>query len=466
MYKYLLLIIEFITAIYLFYLSFTDNISFQLSFYGTLLIGYLFIQLLFSYLNHKENLTNFKSYDAKSVLLIVGYQERVDYWTKCLTSVIQQKKNTRLYRVYIVIDGDTPSDLYMKNIAENILCDQNNELPFECYIYMISHRGKRGALFFGINQITKDFYFIRENIDVIVTDSDTIIDPSSLNFLQNCLRSNDNNGCVTGSLYIFNQEDGLLPKMINARYQYAFQIERGASSYMNCMTCCSGPISIYRLDCLNELIVKKFITQSFLNVKCEPGDDRHLTNLILMLGKNAKQTSLATAGTEAPETLFRFLKQQLRWSRSFYRELYWQIKSIPQQSIYLGIITVYELLFPYLVTFWIIYNLYFESSMNNLLKNLYISIGILILRTFILITYTKDIKMLYNIIYYPVYLFLLLPTKIFAFLTLLNNTWETQSRNNIFIQCFNYISFHFCFIFFWNVMLFYPIIHYLIKILY
>jgi len=358
-----------------------------------------------------------------------------------------------LIHIYIVIDGDQDEDLYMKRMAEQVL----SSFSIKVSIYMISQRGKRGAMYFGFQQIQKEYRSRQSEIDVMVSDSDTVIDPLTPSHLQTCLRSNEKNGCVTGSLYIYNQKDSLLPKMIHPRYQYAFQIERAAASYMGCMTCCSGPISMYRLSLLNDLFLKKFITQSFMTIPCEPGDDRHLTNLILATGHYARQTNLATAGTEAPSDMYRFLKQQLRWSRSYYRELYWQLKSIPRQSHYLSIITIYELCFPIFVAIWIFYSLYYHTRFTTLLKNISISIGILLLRTLTLYAYTRQPCMFYNLIYYPIYLCFLLPTKLFAMCTLLNNQWETQSRNNILVRCLNYCSFQFIAILLWNMALVYPI---------
>lgn len=456
MYKYFFLLIEFMIVTFLYYESFHYNLDKQFSFYGIILILYLYFQLQFSFLNHRKNLKLKDINQYQTVLLLVGHQEKRDYWKNCLLSVKNLVNHNNLIRIYIVIDGDTPQDYYMRQMAETILSTEDSDY-IDTHIYQIPKRGKRGAMYFGLIQINRDYYSTRETIDVIVSDSDTVIDKKAPTHLQNCLRSNPKNGCATGTLSIFNNYDGILPKMINARYQYAFQIERASSSYMGCMTCCSGPISIYRLDLLNELILQKFISQSYLNVKCEPGDDRHLTNMILALGYHARQTNLAVAYTEAPETLFRFLKQQLRWARSFYREMYWQLKAIPKQSHYLCFITIYEFLFPIFVSIWIFYSLYFQPSLYSLIKNFLISSSILFIRTFILLGYSKNIQMLYNIIYYPVYLLLLLPTKLFALLTLINNQWETQSRNNLFIQCYNYISFHFIFILFWNVSLFFPL---------
>jgi hypothetical protein len=51
------------------------------------------------------------------------------------------------------------------------------------------------------------------------------------------------------------------------------------------------------------------------------GDDLKLTNLVLAAGYESVFEPTAMATTKVPTTLRRFVRQQLRWNRSFYREL-------------------------------------------------------------------------------------------------------------------------------------------------
>jgi len=207
---------------------------------------------------------------------------------------------------------------------------------------------------------------------------------------------------------------------------------------------------MYRLGVLNETLMKRFITQTIWKVVCEPGDDRHLTNLVLQQGFYGRQTSLAVASTEAPETLLRFLLQQLRWSRSFYREWKWQISALPKQSWYLGWYTVYETLFPWLVFFWTAVLFYFPHPWLVYVKAFVFSFTILLIRTLVMLLYFRNPGMLYNVLYYPLYFVFLLPTKIFAGLTCLNNTWVTQSRHTRGYTCSRDAVVYFLFLALWQ----------------
>jgi cellulose synthase/poly-beta-1,6-N-acetylglucosamine synthase-like glycosyltransferase len=429
--------IELFSFIALYASSYYYDWHYQISLYGIIMLGYFCTQQISSYLN----LRNYKRIansptplaslkDRFIVLLIVGHRENPIYWKKCLQSVADLECD-QLKSVYIVVDGNEEEDKIMYDTAKEFF-DENNLYNVKVNIQMVYKRGKRGVMCHGFQKIRHDYFDIPDTIiDVAVTDSDTILEPSSLVRLQECLHSDPRNGCATGSLYVFNT-DYILTRVINARYAYAFNIERACASYFGCMSCCSGPLSMYRLDVLDETILQRFVTQSILGVKCEPGDDRHLTNLVMAKGYLSRQTQLSTAGTEAPEYLFRYILQQMRWNRSFYRELRWQIQSIPSHHFILHFISIYELTFPWFVLTWSCFVLFKRASLELLLDSFAYSVLIMLVRTIFISLSLKQNMLLYGILYYIMYFTMLLPLKIFSLFTVLNNTWVTPSRHQMF----------------------------------
>jgi len=388
----------------------------------------------------------------KVVLLVVGHRENPDYWKKCLLSVCRLE-TSNLRKVYVYIDGNEEADLYMVDMAHTILAE-HQPLDFPpVEVYRAEKRGKRGVLYMGIERVRFEFPDEEKDMLVAVTDSDTELSPPSLVELEKCMLSHPKNGCATGFLEIYNMGDGLLPKLINARYHYAFGLERSCQSYFGCMTCCSGPLSIYKLEALKETIMQRFITQSLANVRCEPGDDRHLTNLVMSQGYFSRQTSFAVASTEAPETMMRFLLQQLRWSRSFYREIKWQLQCLDHQSYFLGFTTVYESLFPWFILVWMIILLYTPHAPHVYVQAIVLSAGIMLVRTLLLYIRFRQLAIFYNLLYYPMYFLFLLPSKIFATVTLLNNTWVTQSRDTKALTCSPDALYYFVFIGAWHLFL-------------
>jgi hyaluronan synthase len=84
--------------------------------------------------------------------------------------------------------------------------------------------------------------------------------------------------------------------------------------------CCAGPFSAYRRAALDE-VLPRYLGQRFCGRRRVFGDDLKLTNLVLGAGYDSVFEPAAMAATDVPTTLRRFVRQQLRWNRSFYREL-------------------------------------------------------------------------------------------------------------------------------------------------
>lgn len=479
-YKYFLFGGGTLGFIGLYTLSFlyTRHSSYIISYYGIIMIIYFFYQNVASYLNTQKYkiplVSGVENQEEKSTdewstiaiesdgsdvnnaidILVVGRRERPEYWEQCVESIISLSPINNIERIMIVIDGDEEIDYIMTDIANSFL----SESPCPIIIHNISHSGKRGAIHHGLQYLKTHAH---ESPFVLLTDSDTILEPETPLHMRFCLEENENNGCCTGALNIFNQKDGILPKIIHARYAYAFHIERAAASYVGCMTCCSGPLGMYRYHVLNDNILYRFSHQSIAKVKCEPGDDRHLTNLVMGQGYYSRQTSWALASTEAPSSFHRFFLQQLRWSRSFYREVWWQIRCIPHHSFYLIFLTIYELTFPWLVGFWCFYSLYSKTSRVLFLKTFLISFCILLIRTAILLNRLRSWEMLYNIAYYPLYFAFLLPTKLYALFTFLKSNWVTSARASQSKRCKHWSPdalFLYPLYFIWNVSLIYGIV--------
>jgi len=205
-------------------------------------------------------------------------------------------------------------------------------------------------------------------------------------------------------------------------------------SFYGCMNCCSGPFSIYRQSLLTNDVLQQFVSQQCCGDYVGPGDDRHLTNLILVQGWKSRQHPLAIVTTETPTSLRRYLQQQLRWSRSFYREQWYQIQATAMSSWYLTLITTWELCMP----FWIMMAFFpwWTKSYVSLFHFLLLSIGMTCLRTlclFIMTGYRCDYGFHLGILF--LYFFILLPLKFYALFTCWIQHWITSSRQHRQFHC-------------------------------
>ena len=411
----------------------------KFSVYGVILFTFLLNQLLLSLLN-KRDLRNLHFNNEKKInILVVGYRENPEFWKKCIESVNNQ--SISFQKILFSIDGDEEEDIEMGETAKQII--PSSELLLN------NHGGKRSAIIHGYKYLQSNY----PSDYIIIIDSDTILDKDACLHLVKCIDSDEQIGCATSNIKIFNNNT-LLTKIINARYSYAFNIERSYLSYLNIMNCCSGPLSIYRSKLIDEDFIEKFKNQSMLQYKIEPGDDRHQTLLIMMKGYKSKMTPYSICWTECPTQFKRFLRQQLRWMRSFYREQYWQFKALKKQPYILSLVMTYEILFPYLIIGWVLYLFYNPfSSIYLIIKSFLLTTFIALLRTMFIVVYTNDIENMYNIFYLYIYFATLIPLKVLAFFTMFDNNWITSNRLHIKSNLSFDIILMYASIIIWNILL-------------
>jgi hyaluronan synthase len=388
------------------------------------------------------------------VLLVIGYREYPEYWIRCLKSILQSDY-AHILNLQVFIDGDEEEDMYMRTLFYDVMIE-HDLYPSE--IHMCRHAGKRHAMNAGFRYILDH---IPDNEYIIVMDSDTIVQSDAIHRLVECIHNDPKNGCATGNLRIFNK-DTWLARIIDARYSYAFLIERGAMSTMGVMNCCSGPFSIYRQAFIDTDMLDEFVGERYCGHTVGPGDDRHLTLLMMGRGHRSRQTPLARVETETPNKFHRYFQQQLRWMRSFFREQVWQVRAIPYHHPYLIAITIYEIFFPIfiLLSFFPTFDILNRTdSLYTFYIRIMIAISIIVIRTIILMCFNNcELASLWNLCVFPIYFILLLPIKMYALLTVGSQGWITSTRNKknpITNLCHSDIFFIYLSVLGWNCILIY-----------
>lgn len=150
-------------------------------------------------------------------------------------------------------------------------------------------------------------------------------------------------GAVTAHAYVANENENNLTKMQAVKYFVAFKAQKGAESIFGAVTCCSGSCAAYRRSYVMP-ILDKWLAQKFLGVTCTYGDDRSLTNALLAAGHRTIYAPDAKVYTIAPDNWKQYLKQQLRWKKSWFREcvrasaFIWKKNLIMSSSFYLSLL--------------------------------------------------------------------------------------------------------------------------------
>lgn len=401
------------------------------------------LQIFFSFLN-RYKINHLPELNEENKLTIgiqmVGYQENPKY----LNSAFQYIYKSNPQKFIFISDGNSEDDEYIldifqKNFAQNYMIKLDNffhnyeknkkeqiikEIQQHQYICILQpHKNKRHALYTGF-EIYKHLPYDY----LLLSDSDTMILPDTCYELSKVLYSNPKCMAVTGDVRIFNTVN-FLSFIISLKYWIAFHIERGAQSFHGVVSCIAGPLGLYKKSILLE-IKDVWLKQTFCGRECTFGDDRHLTNLILSKGHQVLFTHKAICYTETPTTIKRWVLQQVRWGKSFIREFWLNINWFHKQNLWLA----YDLIFLSVYSLFLLVLLVIILFSFNIYLIIFLLYGIIIVSGFRGIyaaIMTKNIRFLYFSFYGLIYIFILLPLKLWSILTLTDIEWGTSTRKII-----------------------------------
>lgn len=277
--------------------------------------------------------------------------------------------------------------------------------------------GKREALAVGAK--------IAKHELLVFVDSDSFLDPFAIRNIVQPFQDKKVGG-VSGRTDVANTFTNNLTKMQSVRYYIAFRILKAAEGLFNAVTCLSGPLACYRKD----LVLKysdDWLNQRFLGQKATFGDDRSMTNFILRHHRTDYQDT-AVCSTIVPNTYKVFLKQQMRWKRSWLRESFvaatfmWKKEPFMAISFYMG------LLVPILSPIIVIYNLIYIPLTHRVFPLTFI-IGIFMMAfmmSFAQLFLRRSSTWFYGVwfcLYYEAVLLWQMPV---AWVTFWKSTWGTR----------------------------------------
>ncbi|NUP98347.1 MAG: glycosyltransferase [Armatimonadetes bacterium] len=349
--------------------------------------------------------------DVPVTVVVPAYNEDHGILVACVDSILRQSYAGAL-EVVVVDDGSREPLPDFDQLRPLLRAGRTLT-----YHRQPTNRGKREA---------QAVAFAKAQGALIVTvDSDTELAPDAI-ARATAPFANPRVGAVTGVALVANR-DCLLARLIHLRYWSAFHAERAAQSLFGVVTCCSGVFSIYRGE-LIERLTPRYLAQRFLGKPCHYGDDRHLTNLILAQGYEVKLASDALAWTQAPTSLRVWMKQQLRWSKSFYRELLWSLGFGHRCSWYFLYCLLFQALLPLLLAWGLGRGLVLLAA-----GDARVALGYLASTAFMAWLRgaygwwrTREADFLYMPLYGFLHAGLIFPVRLVALLTLWDNRWATR----------------------------------------
>ncbi|XP_041123701.1 hyaluronan synthase 3-like [Polyodon spathula] len=436
---------------------YTEQHYLSFGLYGAILALHLFFQSLFAFLEHQQmRKETKKEILSKTVALcIAAFQEDPDYLKKCLRSI--KRIAFPNLKVVMVVDGNNPDDMYMMEIFNEVM---GSELTGTCVWkgnYHVAPEGEKDyTLEEGsrrMSEIVRNcryscimqqwggkrevmytaFKALGDSVDYIqVCDSDTVLDPACTIELLKIIEQDPKVGGAGGDVQILNKYDSWISFLSSVRYWMAFNVERACQSYFGCVQCISGPLGMYRNSLLQQFL-EDWYNQTFLGSKCSFGDDRHLTNRVLSLGYKTKFTARSMCQTETPTKYLRWLNQQTRWSKSYFREWLYNALWFHKHNLWMTYESVVTGFFPFFLIATVIHLFYRGRIWNILLFFLMVQLVGMVKATYACFL-RGNVVMIFMSLYSLLYMSSLLPAKMFAIATINKAGWGTSGRNKIVVN--------------------------------
>ena len=285
------------------------------------------------------------------------------------------------------------------------------------YIPMEENGGKRKALSKGVLEAKHDL--------VVFVDSDSFLDPFAIRNLVQPFKDPKMGG-VSGRTDVANTYTNALTKMQSVRYYIAFRVMKAAEGHFDAVTCLSGPLACYRKEIILENM-DAWLNQTFLGHEATFGDDRSMTNFVLRKHRTTYQDS-AVCYTIVPNKHKVFLKQQMRWKRSWLREsliaskFMWKKEPFAALTFYMGVMV------PILAPIVVVYNLIYVPIAYRIFPTTFL-VGLLLMsmlmsaaQLFLRKSTTWVFGMLFCL-YYEAVLLWQMPI---AWVTFWKSTWGTR----------------------------------------
>ena len=356
-----------------------------------------------------------------SVTIIIPCFNEETWISRTILSCMNQ--NYPADKLEVIVVDDCSSDRSVEVIKETIdkianAEDQRMHIRERLsYIVQEKNAGKRAALCRGVDVAKGEL--------VVFVDSDSFLDPYAIvNLVQPF--QDPKMGGVAGRTDVANTYTNSLTKMQAVRYYIAFRVMKASEALFDTVTCLSGPLSCYRKSIVQEH-EEDWLNQKFLGHKATFGDDRAMTNFVLKDHRTYYQDT-AVCSTIVPNKQKVFLKQQMRWKRSWLREslmagaFMWKKEPFAGVNFYIG------LLVPILAPIVVVYNLFYVPFTQHIFPTTFL-VGLLLMSlmmSFAQLFFRKSSTWYFGFlfcIYYEVVLLWQMPI---AWLTFWKSTWGTR----------------------------------------
>ncbi len=198
--------------------------------------------------------------------------------------------------------------------------------------------GKKRALVLAAAQARGDYF--------VFTDSDCVVAPDAVYRCMLAFQAHPGIGAISGHTRALNPTASLLTRMQDVWYDGQFGVSKAAESVFGSVTCVSGPLAAFRREAIFNYL-PAWAGDRFLGAEFRFATDRQLTGYVLgqrWIGRRLKRqyadspfvaevdyrdrrwgvayVRSARALTNVPTTFSTVIRQQVRWKKSFVRNIF------------------------------------------------------------------------------------------------------------------------------------------------
>jgi cellulose synthase/poly-beta-1,6-N-acetylglucosamine synthase-like glycosyltransferase len=286
-----------------------------------------------------------------TVTMLLAVHNEKDQIEDCVESIVGS--TYRNLEVIVIDDASTDG-------TAPLLAEMAKAGTFQL-IALEKNVGKKAALVEGVRQSTGEI--------LAFTDSDCRLAPRSIDLCVEALCRNPDFGAVSGHARALNSEKNFLTRVQDVWYDGQFGVSKAAEASLGSVTCVSGPLAVFRREAI-ENYFPAWANDSFVGRPFRFATDRQLTGYVLgqvWMGAKLKArystdplvrrvdhparlwrigyVRSAKVWTNVPETVKGFMLQQIRWKKSFTRNLFFTGTFIWRRGIRIAVIYYLHVLF-------------------------------------------------------------------------------------------------------------------------
>ncbi|MEV7699228.1 MULTISPECIES: glycosyltransferase family 2 protein [Streptomyces] len=205
-------------------------------------------------------------------------------------------------------------------------------------VYLDANVGKKHAL-------VRACEFAADTEIIAFTDSDCVLAPDALRRCVRALVTHPELGAVSGHCRALNTDSGFLARAQDVWYEGQFRVSKAAEASFGSVSCVSGPLAVFRRDAIFNYL-PAWADDRFMGAPFRFATDRQLTGYVLGQAWRGQALKRRYAGspftaedfaerrwrvgyvrsakvwTDVPARLGTLLRQQVRWKKSFVRNLF------------------------------------------------------------------------------------------------------------------------------------------------